>query len=623
MPKRIFLFLCFVFSLAIRLSAQTHLSVPLDHPVYTLISQLEARTVLTRLSQIKPYTRYQIRLLLEEVKAKSYLLTSRELEIVQRMAQEFEGNFDSTDKSLKSLLEKGRADFAGFNSTASIGLRADTFFRIDVNSPENYYTSTPVRVYVRGDFFGPYVSYDANVIFSFDRLRQEPFIHPGLYRPSGMGFHQSLSNDFITNIFTYNNIAFGYDMRPELTASFFDGRLVFRAGILEGLNAGHGSSGLILSNQATAFPSFEMNMRPLEWMNFYSIVGSLGNFMTDSQNSQDIQNQKMFSYHNLEFFMNDYIYLSFYEGIIWGKRFEIAYLNPFNAFMIAQNLTGDVDNVALGFSGAISVPYVGKLWFDLFFDELVLNDFKSPRTELAVQVGITIPIPGLPFSSITGQYTKIEPYTYTHYPQSYSTNGLSVQGKQVYTNTNFTNQGRNLGYYLKPNSDEIHVSFETLPMPGLEVSVSYSLIRHGTNLKVKRWRGNDGKIYDTQAEAVTASGGATAVNVFNDYMITGDIDAYLNYGIIGAIERKSFLNDGIYDWTNAVRLWLSYDFAYLKSWLPFKVGVGYEFAHTFFQFNGRETVQNPDGSTNTVAMFQDQFTGGFKNIFGIYVQIYQ
>lgn len=621
MRKLNLFFIVFLVSGQISLAAQTHLSVPLDHPVYTLIDQLEARAVLTKLSQIKPYTRYQVRLLLEEVKAKSYLLSKQEIKIVERMAQEFAGNFDSTDTSLLTMLEKGRADFAGWNSTASIGLKVETLFRIDSNNPTNYYFSTPLTVFVRGDLFGPYVSFDANVILTFDHLRTDPFVHPGLYRPSGMGFHQSLSDDFITDILTYNGIAFGYDMRPELTASFYDGRLFFRTGILEGINAGHGTSGLILSENATPFPSFEMNMRPLEWMNFYSIVGSLGNFSTDAQNSHEVQNQKMFSYHNIEFFMNDYIYFSFYEGLIWGKRFEFTYLNPFNVFMIAQNLTGDVDNMAIGLSGAITVPYVGKIWFDLFFDELVLNDFKSPRTEIAVQIGMIFPIPGLPFSSITGQYTKIEPYTYTHYPQTYSTNGLNGDGKQIYINTSFTNQGRNLGSYLKPNSDEIYFSFDTLPMPGLEVSLAYSLVRHGTNLKIKKWRGADGKLYDTQAEA-QVTGSATAVNVVNDLTINGDINAYLNYGVIGSMERKNFLNDGIYDWTNALRLWVSYDFAYLKPWLPFKIGVGYEFAHTFFQFNGRDTVTNPDGSTNTVAMFQSEFIGGFKNIFGIYLQIY-
>lgn len=228
----------------------------------------------------------------------------------------------------------------------------------------------------------------------------------------------------------------------------------------------------------------------------------------------------------------------------------------------------------------------------------------------------------MPFSSITGQYTKIEPYTYTHYPQSYSTNGMNTGGKQIYTNTGFFNQGRNLGYYLKPNSDEIYFSFDTLPMPGMEVSIAYSLIRHGTNLKIKKWRGKDGKLYDSENAAMTASGGATAENVFNDMTINGDMNAHLNYGVVGTMQRKDFLNDGIYDWTNALRLWISYDFAYLKPYLPFKIGLGYEFAHTFFKFNGRDSVKNPDGSTNTVAMFKDEFTGGFKNIFGIYVQIF-
>ncbi len=623
MRKIVFYFAVIFFLCASALGAQTHISVPLNHPVYQLIKQLESRAVFTRLSQVRPYTRYQVRMLLEEALAKDYLLSDTEIEIAKSMAEEFTGNFDAQDKHLSSAAQKGRFDFAGLGSTASLGLTIESWTKVDFNDLVNYYFSTPFNVYIRGDLFVPWLSYNANVILTFDRLRKEPFFHEGQFRPSGMGFHQSLKNDWITDIFTYNDIAFGYDMRPELTASFNEGRTVFRTGILQGIQAGHGTGGLVISDTATPFPSFEINLRPFEWMNFYSLLGSLGNFSTDKQNSGEVQNQKMFSYHNLEFFMNDYVYFSFYEGLIWGKRFEFTYLNPFNIFMIAQNLTGDVDNMAIGFSGAITVPYVGKMWFDVFFDELVLNDFKSPRTETAVQVGINIPVPGLPFSSITGQYTKIEPYTYTHYPQSYSINGMNTGGKQIYTNTGFFNQGRNLGYYLKPNSDEIYLSFDALPIPGMELSAAYSLIRHGTNLKIKKWRGTDGKLYDKEDDAKKTGGSATAVHIFNDYTINGDINTYLNYGVVGKMQRKDFLNDGIYDWTNALRLWVSYDFAYLKPYLPFKIGVGYEFAHTFFIFNGRDSVKNPDGTTNTVAMFKNEFTGGFKNIFGIYVQIYQ
>ncbi|MGL4525191.1 MAG: hypothetical protein ACRCVN_06730 [Spirochaetia bacterium] len=604
------------------LFGQTHLSVALDHPVYSLISNLETRGVLTRISQVKPYTRYQIRILLEEASAQKHRLSAREIKIIEKIKAEFETQVEPENNGLGGFLKRGSIDFAGWNSTASIGLHIGAHFRADLGDLSNYYMSAPVNVYVRGDFFGPYVSYNANVILTFDHLRKQPYTHPGLFRPSGMGFHQSLGDDFITNIFTYEGFAFGYDMRPELVGSFYDGRLVFRTGILEDIEIGHGKGGLMLSRHATPFPSFEFNMRPMEWMNFYTVVGSLGDFNTDSHNGQPIQNNKMLSYHNLEFFMNDYIYFSIYESLIWGKRFEFSYLNPFAPYLIGQNLNGDVDNMAIGFSGAFTLPNIGKLWFDFFFDELVLNDFKSPRTEVAVQAGLTIPIPGLPFTSITGQYTKIEPYTYTHYPQSYSFNGLSAGGLQIRTDTGFTNQGRGLGYYLKPNSDEILLRFDTIPMPGMEISLVYSLIRHGTNLKISKWRGNDGKLYNTEAEALV-TGGATKVFVFNDLAINGDLGAYLNYGVIGSMARKDFLNDGIYDWTNSFRLWASYDFSYMKPWLPFKISVGYEFAHTFFDFNGRERVTNPDGSVNTVAMFKDEFTGGFKNIFGLYVQIFK
>ena len=92
----------------------------------------------------------------------------------------------------------------------------------------------------------------------------------------------------------------------------------------------------------------------------------------------------------------------------------------------------------------------------------------------AYQGGVKLDLPWLPFASLTAQYTKIEPFVYTHPPTWNSDTRLRV-------NTNYTNDGENLGYHLKPNSDELLLKLDTRLAADWRADFQYSFIRHGDN----------------------------------------------------------------------------------------------------------------------------------------------
>lgn len=75
----------------------------------------------------------------------------------------------------------------------------------------------------------------------------------------------------------------------------------------------------------------------------------------------------------------------------------------------------------------------------------------------AYQLGSKIAIPDMPFMTFILQYTKIEPYTYTH-PLT------DTPGYTEKMNTNYINHGEPLGYKLKPNSAEIKIGLRTSPL---------------------------------------------------------------------------------------------------------------------------------------------------------------
>ncbi len=82
--------------------------------------------------------------------------------------------------------------------------------------------------------------------------------------------------------------------------------------------------------------------------------------------------------------------------------------------------------------------------------------FRDPALQFGLQGGVQWVIPKLPFTIASFQYTKIEPYTYSHYPQQYP-----FFDKDYYFDINWTNDGENLGYHLPPNSDEFLIKIES------------------------------------------------------------------------------------------------------------------------------------------------------------------
>jgi hypothetical protein len=139
---------------------------------------------------------------------------------------------------------------------------------------------------------------------------------------------------------------------------------------------------------------------------------------------------------------------------------------------------------------------------------------------VAYQAGLKTPVPFLPFGLLTFQYTKVEPFTYAHYPEQ------GYAQYNVLVDMSYTNDGENLGFHAPPNSDEILVRLSAYPLWNLSVSLRYSLLRHGTNE------------YDAA----------------DPYRIYGDLENHLVYGALDDYPDKDFLSDGVYDWNNIISL---------------------------------------------------------------------
>ena len=88
-----------------------------------------------------------------------------------------------------------------------------------------------------------------------------------------------------------------------------------------------------------------------------------------------------------------------------------------------QNQLADIDNLAVQIDGSVQIPRIGKFYGSFYADEMEITHleelFTKARNMFALQGGAKIPLPGLPFLTFTAQYTKIEPFVYSHYPTWY------------------------------------------------------------------------------------------------------------------------------------------------------------------------------------------------------------
>jgi hypothetical protein len=349
-----------------------------------------------------------------------------------------------------------------------------------------------------------------------------------------------------------NDFSLGYSMKPEMAGEIFNGHFFYRFARIDrewgGMTSG---SSLVFNQNAQPFLAIETVIQPFPWISFSSLTGVLeyhnavgppdndGRVPTGMiENAEVFQNA--FSIVMLEFNIRDYFHIGFGSSVIWPKRFELAYLFPFADNFLAQNNTGDFDNLALFLNLQGQYPGIGKLWFSIFFDELNPQELRNiasmDRMMFALQVGGSFHIPWLPFSSITASYTKVEPYNYTHVRETFPWYGDNLM------ETNYVSFGRSLGHYIPPNSDEFLIRFDTLPTPESMLSFQYQLIRHGANY------GN---------RAVDGS------SLWSELDPCGD-ERSNNPAL-----RKNFLRDGAYQWMHILRLRGEYSFTGLG--LPVRV----------------------------------------------------
>ncbi|MDR0877086.1 MAG: capsule assembly Wzi family protein [Treponema sp.] len=599
-PKKVSL-LFFVLLIALSpLASQQFNSVPLDNQSYNVIDLAIMRGLVKAPSSARPWSEYTVKQKLTELlDAAPGALSSVEQDIVSDLLAAFErkngldlfaGRFHNEYplKSTRYSVEAGLTWESNFSfnpvekavGTVNLGnlytagdlgnnfswnfIIKGGFFKIDrkylgehdnppyidpkygAYDPANFAGTPPYHIgdhYYYYDIPAPGTSSVYGIPAYFPYTFSKPW-EAAVFPPADLGGYGGWPDTF----------AFGYEIISEINTSLIENRLQFRFGRMrrDWGPEGNGSS-LFMNAQARPFVAVEGTADPIEWMHFSFLTGALEYQKYNNQWEDADPFQNLFSLAMLEFNTKKRWHIDFGSATVWPKRFDLGYLFPVNSNFFYQNNVGDFDNLALFGNLEFRLPGKAKFWASLYVDEI--NLMESPflnldREMYAYQGGIKVNVAWLPFASVVLKYTKIEPYCYTH---EYT----ETPWNRVPQDTSYVNNGESLGYYLPPNSDELLLGLDSMPLPGLRAHIQYQMVRHGADFGYG-W-------VDGSSQ--------------NDKMPRKNANT-----------TKYFLKDGVYQWNHAIKLGAAYNFKAQK--LPLSVFAETGIVITRYTINGDAGIGN-------------------------------
>jgi len=590
-------FICgLFFVINLSLSAQTHIAVPLENPIYAVIEQAQIRGLCGYLPSTKPYSRSMILRVIEEILASDPILEFARLKETERnILEQFRKDF-TPDRNGLNLT---RGTISSEHTWNDIYFSSEFGIGLDFAFGAGYYSIASGYHYTLGDdplfegaafpqagdlykdfriipsisfigdltknasygltingFIGksprailgqyettPFDPTDDETHYMKFPARSGPLAYfPYTYKKKWDSFVYSINDISNRSMLAYpEDLSVSYSMLSELSGEFLNGHFMYRFSRVDREWATPVSGGsLVLNQSAQPFLAFETVITPFDWISFSSLTGVLEyNNTVGSDNRALLKEaseifQNAFSIVMLEISYKKYFKINFGSSAIWPKRFELGYLYPFAENYLYQNNIGDFDNIGLFLNMEGQYPAgLGKGWISAFIDEISIESglMAMDRTMYAMQFGGLFYLPKLPFASLTLSYTKIEPYNYTHG----RTNTPWYENNLM--QTNYINFGKSLGHYLPPNSDEILVRIQSVPVPRSLVHFQYQMIRHGADY------------------------GDRAVDGSSLWSELKDKDR--------SSMKKYFLHDGAYQWMHVFKLGGEYSFTGKK--LPVKL----------------------------------------------------
>jgi hypothetical protein len=487
-------------------SAQNYISVPLDHRVYPILKSAEIRGIIDTGMQVRPYTTNTVLEYLKIIESDPSVSKS-ERALAQELYDELL-NERSSDNSFKSMLNSGSYTTYSekLDTSAAFGARLNFQYAQSLSDTSIFDSRNGGDFYLHSDI-ADIASFHMNIGLRFDHL------DPRIYLKNDFTIPSEGKYDTFWDHQGEHLLYYGIYTEPELSLSLLQDNLRLRWASIK-RDWGVGTNNFMISASARSFNGIEVSYDIASWLRYAFITGALGKFDLNTNTLDNFEDYKSeyhfseslrgttydnnFAAHRVEVDLPFNTTFGIYESVMYEKRFEFGYLNPLSVLMYEQNIMGDFDNMLAGFDLEWKLPDILRLYGSAATTEMnEINPkrfFISPRNILSFQAGVDVNIPFLSFSTATVQYTYLAPFFYTHYPHVDDNGDIEQQ-------LNYVNKGENLGYPLRPNSDEILLAIHMQAPEGWGGSLAVKYQRrsgqYGFNMdKFMRYYAADAGAYD-------------------------------------------------------------------------------------------------------------------------------
>lgn len=466
--------------------------VSLGHPVYRFIEKCRTRgTIQTMPSTSFPYHRNEVIALLRDIRTEQASLdqvTRDELDYFLFQFCDAPGDWDTRSDSVgyipawnryglirelrsAGLFTNHRDFFSQTTGGWSVFVNPLYNFSLDIYEQGLGVESGTVTKSTSGvDLWGDAGCFSFSSRFSDTMIRGDvecldPEDYPYRIQRAGISYPH-LENP--SRSFDFDQTEASITYRSSLVGiSFGKGRIKWG-------NGGSGSLGL--SGNAPAFTNLQVKFT----FGMFELMALQGKLVQQppvvlSEDSIDAGSvverlaDKWIAAHRLQINASRFLSLGLYEMIIYGGRsLDPDYLNPLLFLRSVEHYAQDRDNAIMGLDITLYPIRNLKLFGELLIDDLTTSRLGTGffGNKLAFMAGASLEdIGGIANLRLNTEYTRIEPYTYSH--------KYEINTAQHY--------GINLGYPQQPNSDTWQVTASCKLMRNIDLELSFQSTRHGTN----------------------------------------------------------------------------------------------------------------------------------------------
>ncbi len=462
--KKIFLTISLLFIISFNINAQ-YVNLPVDHWAYMFLERLETRGFLDRIYyHSKPFTRNEFAEIIIEISKKinseKISLSKTEMELFEKLKGEFYDELKDKDIDIKPE-EKELHLFSWSEKKSRI--HYDGYIIEDAKyytnqSDSNKSSRLTMGSIIRGVIENKihfYLDFSNTLIKGEDLIKNYDPTYGLPITTSGNKIYSDQAIAYLTYKFSWGEFSLGRDY----------------------FNWGPGYSGsLSLSTNSEVIDMFRIKVR-YKRFKFISMSGFLNSGL----------GKKNISAHRIELRIFPNFVLGGNETIIYGGRGpELIYINPIMPYHIAEHYQQDLDNNTMG----LDFIYLPSRNFKLY-SELFIDDFNSSKSffnyygnKFAFLSGLHLTNPlGMNDSDFRIEYTRIEPYVYTHSDP---------------INT-YLNYDRIIGHWLGPNADYFFTEYAYQFNRYFKITAKFEQRRRGkggVNEPHKSEDGNNKKFLD-------------------------------------------------------------------------------------------------------------------------------